>query len=395
MRSNGFILIAGLIVIVLTDTAFGYQIKRYLRTGKLRLAYLLHSLFFVAVLIAFRLLVPRLKGPEGYFWIEKSVGLFFLFYAPKLIFILVNGIGLLVKKTQARAGRWISGFATGIAGLLFLAMLYGMTIGRYQYKKEVVEVVSAQIPASFRGFRIVQLTDLHLGSFGKSYPGLHKLVKEVNALSPDVIVFTGDIVNNFADEMNLWIKVLEELKAPYGKYAITGNHDYGDYTRWETPEAKQRNFDQYLANMAQMGFRMLNNAHVPLVAGQDTLWLAGVENWGKPPFPQYGNLAQALDSIPDDEPVILLSHDPSHWRAEVLQHPNIFLTLSGHTHAMQMGIRIRQWEWSPSQYIYPEYDGLYREGKQYIHVSRGQGYLGFPGRIGLRPVITEIKLSPQ
>lgn len=384
----------GLIVIILTDTALGLQIKQYLRTRTRRTAYLLHTLFFIAALIAFRLLVPRLKGPEGYFWIEKLVGLFFLFYVPKLIFILFNGIGLLVGKKQVSAGRWISKSAALLTGFLFLLLLHSMTTGRYNYKHETVVVASEQIPAAFRNFTIVQLSDLHLGSFGESYRGMHKLVKEVNALRPDVIVFTGDMVNNFADEMNNWIEVLKQLEAPYGKYAVTGNHDYGDYTRWETPEAKRQNFSQYLTNMSRMGFQMLTNAHIPLTAGHDTLWLAGVENWGKPPFPQYGNLAQALDSIPANEPVILLSHDPSHWRAEILHHPNILLTLSGHTHAMQMGIRINRWEWSPSQYLYPEYDGLYREGGQYIHVSRGQGYLGFPGRIGLRPVITEIKLEP-
>ena len=200
------------------------------------------------------------------------------------------------------------------------------------------------------------------------------------------------MVNNFADEISPWITPLSQLKASYGKYAVTGNHDYGDYTHWSSPEAKESNMQHFYSNMKQMGFQMLNNSRTPIIVQNDTIWLAGVENWGKPPFPRYGNLNAAIDSLPTDALVILLSHDPSHWRAEVLQH-SIPLTLSGHTHAMQLGIRIGNKEWSPAKYIYPEYDGLYQENRQYLYVSRGQGYLGFPGRIGLRPVITELILT--
>lgn len=395
MRSSGLIFIVGLIFIILTDTVLWCQLKEYFRKKWLVITYILHSLFFIFSLIAFQLSVSQLKGPRAYFWIELLIGVLFLFYTPKLIFILLNGIGRLFRKNRPLAALYLFRSASIIAGLLFLLLLYSITLGRYNFKTETVYVSSPAFPASFQDFKIVQLSDIHLGSYGEGYRGIHKLVEKVNKLQPDIIVFTGDMVNNFADEMPYWINILGQLKAPYGKYAVTGNHDYGDYTRWPTPAAKQQNLKNYFDNMAAMGFHMLNNSCIPLVTGQDTLWLAGVENWGKPPFPRYGKLSLALDSVPESQAVILLSHDPSHWKAEVLKHPGIILTLSGHTHAMQLGIKIHKWKWSPAQYLYPEYDGLYRDNDQYLYVSRGQGYLGFPGRIGLRPVITEIILLSE
>jgi predicted MPP superfamily phosphohydrolase len=218
------------------------------------------------------------------------------------------------------------------------------------------------------------------------------LVKEVNELKPDLIVFTGDMVNNFSSELLPWIETLQKLKADYGKYAVTGNHDYGDYSLWNSKQEKEKNLKQFYQNMENAGFHMLNNAHIPIVIQNDTLWLVGVENWGKPPFSQYGNLSKALEGVPENSLIILLTHDPSHWRAEVLSHP-IALTLSGHTHAMQMGVEIGHVKWSPAKYIYPEYDGLYQQGKQYLYVNRGQGYLGLPGRIGMQPEITQFTLK--
>lgn len=392
MRSSSLIFIVSLLFIILTDTIFWYQLRQYLRKKWQILSYLIHSLVFICALILFQSFVTKIKGPEGYFWFGKIIGLLFLFYTPKLIFILLNGIGSLLRPLFPAFSHFMRFLAGTIAIFLFVILFYSITWGRYNYKIEIVEVPLQNLPVAFDGFKIVQLADLHLGSYGESYKGIPRLVEEVNALRPDLIVFTGDMVNNFADEMNPWIETLQQLKAPYGKFAVTGNHDYGDYTRWASPEEKSKNMDRFNQNMKDMGFYMLNNSNVPIISKGDTLWLAGVENWGKPPFPQYGKLEKALDTIQENQFVILLSHDPSHWRAEVLNHP-IPLTLSGHTHAMQSGIKVGKKEWSPAQYLYPEYDGLYNQKEQYLYVSRGQGYLGFPGRIGLRPVITELILT--
>lgn len=392
MRSSITVFIAGLIFILLTDTVFGIQIRRFLRKKWQLSVYVFHSLFFIISVSLFHFSVNKLTGPESYFWIGKLFGVLLLFYTPKLFYIILYGIGAFFRKPMPGFYHFMRASAGIVSVLLFVVQLYSITGGRYNYRTETVEVPIHHLPASFNDFKVVQLSDLHLGSYGESYKGVGRLVEEVNALQPDLIVFTGDMVNNFADEMPRWIPILRKLNAPYGKYAVTGNHDYGDYTRWASAHEKQDNMQRFYRNMEAMGFQMLNNTHVPIVRQGDTLWIAGVENWGRPPFPRYGKLTAALEGLEEKDAVILLSHDPSHWRAEVLSHA-IPLTLSGHTHAMQMGIRIGNKEWSPSQYIYPEYDGLYKESGQYLHVSRGQGYLGYPGRIGLRPVITLLSLK--
>lgn len=395
MRNSHFIFIAGLIFILLTDTIFWLQIKRYLKKRRALLLFGLHTLFFVSALVIFQLHISRLTDPDGYFWSGKFIGLLFLFYTPKLTYILFNGIGLLIRKCCRLLAKIIRQFALILSVFLFLVLLYSITLGRYNYKVESFQLYLENLPPAFDGFTIVQLSDIHLGSFGESYPGIRKLIEEVKKLQPDLIVFTGDMINNFASEMDPWIPAFQQLQAPYGKFAITGNHDYGHYTRWPDETSREQNLKQYFQNMETMGFHLLNNTRIPLVREKDTLWLAGVENWGNPPFPQYGKLSQAVDSLPDQACTVLLSHDPSHWRAEVWQYPQIALTLSGHTHAMQFGIKIGDKEWSPSSYLYPEYDGLYQHQKQYLHVNRGQGYIGYPGRIGLRPVITTLILHPS
>lgn len=391
MRSNGLIFIVGILFILVTDTLLFLQIRRYLKGKTAILLYVLHSLLFISGLIAYHFFIPRLSGPASYYWIELGIGLLFLFYIPKIIYILLTLLAEILGIFWYRLKRIGRATATLLASFCFLLLLYSITWGRYNYKTETVKICFPQLPAAFDNFRIVQLSDLHLGSFPTRYRGMKKLVDEVNRLRPDVILFTGDMVNNFASEMEPWITELSRLQATYGKFAVTGNHDYGNYTRWADPRKKEQNSLDFFRYMKEAGFHMLNNARVPVVLKGDTLYIAGVENWGNPPFPQYGKLTDALEGT-GEHFVILLSHDPSHWRAQVLDR-NIPLTLSGHTHAMQMGIRFGKRQWSPAKYIYPEYDGLYEDRKRYLYVSRGQGYLGYPGRIGLRPVVSEIVLT--
>lgn len=391
MRSNILIYLVGILFIVLTDTLLFIQIRKLLRKKRAVFFYWIHSLLFILGLTLYHFIVPRLKGPESYYWIGVAIGILFLFYAPKVIFILLNVLasigGLLNRKIQ-KAGRRI---ATVCALFLFLILLYSTTWGRYNFKITTREICFTNLPEAFNQFKIVQLTDLHLGSLPSHYAGISRLVEEVNALHPDLILFTGDMVNNFASELVPWIGELGELKAKYGKFAVTGNHDYGNYTRWSSPEKQKQNGIDFFRNMKAAGFTMLNNTHRAIPLKGDTIYIAGVENWGNPPFPRYGKLKEAIAGI-QDHFIILLSHDPSHWRAQVLD-AHIPLTLSGHTHAMQMGIKVGKYKWSPAQYIYPEYDGLYQNQNQYLNVSRGQGYLGFPGRIGLRPEITVLILT--
>ena len=387
-------LFAGLAYILLNDILLYLGVRKHLRRRLSRCLYWAHSLVFVVGLLLYHLVLPRLDGPELYYWVSEGISVFLLFYAPKTLYLLFLGLSLLFAWTKWRtAARCVKGAGTTVSALLFALAFYGITWGRSAYKVERVEVEIAGLPDSFSGFCVVQLSDLHLGSCSPRFRGIPKLVEKVNALRPDLIVFTGDMVNNFASEIEPWIDDLRRLQAPFGKYAVTGNHDYGHYVRWESPEAEQENMRRFYRGMEAAGFTMLTNANAPLVIGSDTLFLCGVENWGLPPFPRYGRLQEALRGTAG-HPVILLSHDPSHWRAEVVHTP-VALTLSGHTHAMQVGVRVGDWKWSPSQYMYPEYNGLYRQGDSQLYVSRGAGYIGLAGRVGQRPEITLLELRQQ
>lgn len=385
-------LFAALVYILLNDMLLYLGIKRHLRQKLYRYLYWAHSLAFIIGLGLYHTLIPQLQGPELYFWVSECVSVFLLFYAPKSVWLVFFGISLLFKWVRCHiVARLVKGIGTAVSLLAFGLTFYGITWGRSAYKVEHVNVQIADLPDSFSGFRIVQLSDMHLGSCSPNFRGIPKLVEKVNALRPDLIVFTGDMVNNFASEITPWIDVLRQLRAPFGKYAVTGNHDYGHYARWDSPEARQENMNQFYRNMKAAGFTMLDNTSAPLTIGQDTVFLCGVENWGLPPFPQYGNLQEALQGTAGHT-VILLSHDPSHWRQEVLHTP-VALTLSGHTHAMQAGFQIGNFRWSPSQYMYPEYNGLYRQANHQLYVSRGAGFIGLAGRIGLRPEITLLELN--
>lgn len=392
MKTGLFILIAGLLCVLLNDSLLYLQIRRYLKKQIYRYLFWLHSLFFVACIVVYHFFIPTLKGPEAYFWVGKGVSVILLFYTPKTLYIIINAFAILLRKLKCTpAARIIHRTALGLALLSFLIIFYGITWGRCDFKIERQQVCIKELPDSFNGFRIVQLTDLHLGSYGEHYPGVKKLMDEVNNLKPDLIVFTGDMVNSFAEEITPWSNELRRLKAKYGIYGSTGNHDYGTYVKWATPEEQANNLKQFFKNMESAGFHMLNNTNIPLVIGTDTIYLAGVENCGRPPFPCFGNLPRALQGT-EEHVVLLLSHDPSHWRDEVIRYP-VALMLAGHTHAMQIGIQIVSFRWSPSKYVYPEYNGLYETNGRQLYVSRGVGYLGFAGRIGQRPEITLLELT--
>jgi len=280
--------------------------------------------------------------------------------------------------------------ATGT--LLFLGLLYGVT-RRYRYQVRRVQVPVDNLPPAFQGLRIVQLSDIHSGSFDNP-KAVRKGVATAVALQPDLILFSGDLVNNRADEFEPYLPIFAQLRAPLGVYSVLGNHDYGDYIPWPSTEAKQENLRRLIRYQQQAGWKLLLNESVTLHKGNDALTLLGVENWsGRAGFSRYGDLARALEGTPTDQPAILISHDPSHWLAEVADvHPQIALTLSGHTHGMQFGIESRWFRWSPVQYMYKQWAGLYQHGRQYLYVNRGFGFLGYLGRLGMPPEITLLEL---
>ena len=275
-----------------------------------------------------------------------------------------------------------------VASIPFASMIYGVTKGKYNFRVNRVRLGFDNLPQAFDGFRMIHISDIHSGSFSGN-EGVLEGIELINQEEADLICFTGDLVNNDSKEIEPFVQDFKRLESKYGVYSTLGNHDYGDYKRWESKEAKNRNMELLFDYQEQMGFRLLNNEHVYIEKDGESILLCGVENWGNPPFPQRGDLNRALKGADLNSFKILMSHDPTHWDKEVLDHPCHFdLTLAGHTHGMQFGVEIPGFKWSPIKYIYPQWAGLYEKASQLLYVNRGFGFLGFPGRVGIWPEIT-------
>ena len=311
----------------------------------------------------------------------------------KFLFSFIEGRAATVKGGSYMVSRsqFISQTALLLGGLLTSGLAFGMT-NRYRYKIRRARVPLDGLPQAFKGIKIAQISDIHSGSFDDTEAvaeGVEAIIRE----KPDLILFTGDLVNNLATEIVPYIDVFKELKAPLGVYSILGNHDYGDYVQWPSDDAKKNNLEQLKQHHAALGWKLLLNEHVILEQDQEKIALIGVENWGARAFTKYGNLKRAASGLEPSLFKILMSHDPSHWDAEVRQNfPDIALTLSGHTHGMQFGIEIPGFRWSPVQYMYKQWAGLYQEGHQYLYVNRGYGFIGYQGRLGILPEIAMIEL---
>ena len=291
--------------------------------------------------------------------------------------------------------RFVSLIGMGVAAIPFAGMIYGMLWGRYNYRVVKHTLYFDDLPEAFDGYRVVHISDIHSGSFDNTEKVQYG-IDMINAQQGDVIFFTGDLVNNKAEEMRPWIAHFKQLHAKDGVYSVLGNHDYGDYVQWDSPDEKAKNLEKLKQIHQQLGFCLLNNKSVFLSRGKQRIAVVGVENWGQG-FVKKGNLKQALSQVDKKDFKILLSHDPTHWQYEVLKDPNfIHLTLSGHTHGMQFGIEIPGViKWSPAGWRYKYWGGVYKEKDRYINVNRGFGYLAFPGRVGMPPEITVIELKKK
>lgn len=280
-----------------------------------------------------------------------------------------------------------------MGGGIFGSLIYGFT-NKYRYQVKKIKLSFANVPNAFKGLKIVQLSDIHSGSFTDKQ-AVVKGVELVMAQKPDLILFTGDLVNNLADEMDDFMDVFDKLNAPLGVFSTLGNHDYGDYHHWESAEEKLANLEKLKGIHKQLGWRLMMNEHVAIEKDGDRIGLIGVENWSsKARFPKYGNLEKAYEGAKDYPFKILMSHDPSHWDAQVRRfYKDIDLMLAGHTHGMQFGIEIPGVRWSPVQYVYKQWAGLYERGKQKLYVNRGFGFIGYPGRVGILPEITVFELA--
>ena len=281
-----------------------------------------------------------------------------------------------------------------LSGFLpFFIIVYAIFKAVYHFKVHRHKIQFLHLPMSFDGLKIVHISDLHLGGFNYRYKILKRAVDLINSLQPDLIFFTGDLVNNYAWELIGWNKVFKNLIAKKGKYAVLGNHDYGDYSEWDSKIEKKENFDKIKRFYDEIDFKLLLNEAELINISDECLAIIGVENWGKPPFKQYGDLGLSLKHVSTISFKILLSHDPTHWNEEVVNKTDIALTLSGHTHGMQAAIKLINKTWSPIKYKYEHWAGLYKQHHQFLYVNRGLGWIGFPGRLGMRPEITLLELK--
>ncbi|MGG5505961.1 MULTISPECIES: metallophosphoesterase [unclassified Myroides] len=339
-----------------------------------------------------------------------------LFYLPKVIITLlllvedivrvIRGLVQYFRRTKSAEkqpflpGRrkFITQIAFGIAAIPFISVLHGITIGRYKFQVYKHVLTFEDLPDAFDGFTITQLSDIHSGSFDNKEK-LEYAIDLVNQQQSDLLLFTGDLVNSLAGEMIPWMDVFKKMEQhPFGNYSILGNHDYGEYIQWATDEERERNFKAICELSPAIGFKLLRNEHVRLHKGADSLVLVGVENWGeRAHFMKYGDLDQSTKGVEASDFKVLMSHDPSHWEAKVLEHPKNFqLTLSGHTHGSQFGIEIPGFiKWSPIQYVYKQWAGLYEKMGKMIHVNRGFGYHAYQGRTGIWPEITVLELRKK
>lgn len=361
--------------------------------------------FFVSVAMDFRSGVQLQRtAPKNLFngfaftiFITKLVFSLVLFFGDlgRLIYYLAHQIAPSFTSEEFSNGRRKFVAQTGmiLAAVPFASLIYGITKGKYNYQIKRIKLAFDDLPKAFHGLRIVQISDIHSGSFDDKNE-VTRGVEMINELKPDVVLFTGDLVNNTADEVAPFIDVFASIEAKMGKYSILGNHDYGDYWRWNSEDEKAQNLTKLFQYQKDMGFELMKNSNTRIEKDGEYIQLAGVENWGKPPFHQYGDLEKAFEGMSDNDFTILMSHDPSHWDEQVLSHKkHVHLTLSGHTHGMQFGIDIPGIKWSPVKYRYPRWSGLYKENNQHLYVNKGFGFLGFPGRVGMWPEITVFELE--
>lgn len=401
-------------ILILAFTAlvqlYAFQAVKTLTSN--RTLYWVYWIIVIGILLLFygqSMFYDRSRGFSSF--MSYTLGLFFslfLFQSFLIVFLFLEDI---IRFPQAvyryltnqgsqeilpQRRKFISQIALGLAAIPFSALLFGMVRGKYNYKVLKYTLEFEDLPEAFDGFTLAQISDIHSGSFDNPEKVAYG-VDLVNQQQADVILFTGDIVNNKTDELYPYQSIFTKLSAPMGVYSILGNHDYGDYTDWENDAAKRQNLEDLKRTQKEMGFRLLLNESVTLEKGSDKISLVGVENWGAGRFKKAGDLEKALSQVEATDFKILMSHDPSHWEAQVLPHPfPIHLTLSGHTHGMQFGIDIPGViKWSPIQWRYKQWAGIYDRQKQYLNVNRGFGYLAYPGRVGMWPEISLITLKKK
>lgn len=398
------------ILIFLFIEIYSFQaVKTAAKSKWVLLIYGIISVVFLLYLAYYFFTFDRNTAQDKRF--QWTIGLFLLLYLPKIIltltlfsedvFRLFQGVFQYFSKNEETASgflperrKFVSQMALALAAVPFTSLLYGMTKGKYNFKVMKQTLFFPDLPESFDGTTITHISDIHSGSFDDAEK-IQYAIDLINEQQSDLVLFTGDIVNTHASEMDPWIDTFKKIRQPaLGKYSVLGNHDYGEYYDWNSKKAKEENFKAIKDLHQRIDFKLLLNENVEIKKGSDSIKLVGVENWGKN-FKQAGDLKKASQGIQESDFKILMSHDPSHWEYEVKNHPNHYhLTLSGHTHGFQFGIEVPGWiKWSPVQYVYKQWAGLYENLGRYVYVNRGFGFHAYPGRVGIMPEITVIELK--
>lgn len=396
---------------VLVIDVYAYQAFRALWGNSTNASYVYWGLHLLLYLAAFVLLFMRGQVTAPY--VSFFASLIFAVYVPKLLIIVVllleDGSRFIRWAYEALAGtkaiaggdestyisrsKFISQVAVFAAGIPFAGMLYGILKGKYHYQVRRIQVAIENLPAAFQGLTITHISDIHTGSF-EDKSAVQRGIELINEQESDLIFFTGDLINTYIDEIAGFEGMYAQLRAKEGVFSTLGNHDYGDYASWPNPQAKHEHLEKVKSSHRDFGWRLLVNENHIVQRGEDQLAIIGIENWSAHlRFPKYGKLEEAVKGTETAAVKLLLSHDPSHWEAQVCpEYPDIDVMFSGHTHGFQFGIEIPGFRWSPVQYIYKQWAGLYQKGKQFLYVNRGFGFLGFSGRVGIRPEITVMEL---
>ena len=394
MRMYTELLLFLLVMIAIPDIYFYRKLKDQNALPIYITLHLIPPVFFTTIFLYIRFGMENSQNFRVIVWMMWMYFGFLLIYIPKLIHILFYFLHAVYVKLFKRESIYFMVVRILLSIVVVIFMLISAYITPRNFDVTHIQVTIPNLPPAFVGYKIVQLSDMHLGSWNNKYDKLKPVIKLVNAQHADIIVFTGDMVNNLAEEANGWRPYFSQMKATEGKYAILGNHDYGDYTQWKSIKERNDNSNEIKQHIRGFGFRLLLNEHVFLKKGTDSLELAGVENWGKTSASHYCDLNKALGTKEAPVPVILLSHDPNQWDAEVVAKRPVVLTLAGHTHASQLGIKLGNHLFSPVAILFKHWVGLYQENNQYLYVNRGIGYIGLPMMsIGVRPEITVIELK--
>jgi predicted MPP superfamily phosphohydrolase len=410
-----YFILAGLLIILPIDLYYYRGLKKIVEKVNpifrktIKISYWVFTLatlvfmFFIASYFTSKQVPPKfariyLFGIILIILVSKLIGVLFIFFHDlKTLFLYTkNKLFQQKAKEYSPSRRQFLKKSAIVASLIpFGTLMYGVLKSAFDYKVRNQKLQIPNLPTSFKGLKIVQISDIHSGSFLTADP-LEKVVSIIMEQKPDVVFFTGDLVNEITEEAMPFIDTLKQISAPLGVFSILGNHDYGDYFyKKNDTQGKKHNYELMKAVHQKFGWKLLLNEHHIIKKNNERLAIIGVENWGSQArFQKYGDISKAKKGCLDSDIKLLLSHDPSHWDADVLpNHPDIAVTFSGHTHGMQFGIEIPGFKWSPSQYLYKNWAGLYKNGIQQIYVNRGLGFIGYPGRVGILPEITVFELS--